>query len=73
MILGLEDVALMLRVREPLPQSFDLRLKVVGLQEFVRQGDESEVEEGGDDTGFETGGLGEAVPEAVEVGGESVL
>jgi hypothetical protein len=72
-IFGLEDVALVLGIREPLPQSLDLRLKVVGLQELVREGDESEVEEGGDDTGFETSGLGETIPEAVEVGGEGVL
>lgn len=72
-ILGLEDIALMLRIREPLPQSLDLRLKVLGLQELMRKGDESEVEESGNDAGFETGGLGEAVPEAVEVGGQGVL
>lgn len=73
MIFGLKDVALMLGVREPLPQSLDLRLEVFGLKELVRKGDESEVEEGGDDAGFEAGGLGEAIPKAVEVGGEGIL
>ena len=43
MVCRLENVISSIFVNEPLPKVFDLRLKLLGSQNFVRQGSEAEV------------------------------
>ena len=80
MVLALEDIVIaavvVVRVSvaglddEPFPEFEHLFIKLFGLEEFVRQRDKVEVEEGFDRRLFESGGFREAVPESVQVGRE---
>lgn len=72
-VLGEEDEAGVLRVDEALAKLLDLGLEKLRLQKLVWEGDEGEVEEGGDDASLEAFWLRETIPEAVEVGFERCL
>lgn len=62
-----EHVVLVLAIDESASERLDIALKLLGLEELVREGHEREVEEGCDLRVLEAGRLGEAVPETVEV------
>lgn len=80
MIFALEDIVIaavvVVRVSvaglddEPFPELEHPLIKLFGLEEFVRQRDKVEVEEGFDRRLLESGGFREAVPESVQVGRE---
>jgi hypothetical protein len=72
-VLALKQTLLLLPHIKPLPQLRNTLLKLLRLEQLMGKGDEVKVEERLNGRGFETRGLGEAIPETLEVGGEGVF
>lgn len=60
------------RLDEPFPEVLDTLVEFLGLEQLVRQRDKVEVEKRLDRRLFEAVGFREAVPQAVQVGGQRV-